>query len=115
MLEIIRLHGRHHSPRSGDPSLTEEWHYCGDADEPAFINSWTGTLKFKLAVGAPDSARRARMVAGTLTGGTEGTQVTTFPIEYADEDLDIWLPFFRTDGTVVPLIIKTDATVWLGV
>ena len=60
----------------------EDWHYVGEAGEPAFENGWGNK-----GVGQPALAFRIREVGvvdiqGQVAGGTSGTTIFTLPTGY---------------------------------
>lgn len=92
----------------------EDWHYVGEAGEPAFENGWT-------AVGGGYFAFRIREsgvvdMQGAVENGTKGTTIFTLPSGYRPSSsayVTGITAFVVTGSVVVPaaLLIATDGKV----
>lgn len=108
----------------------EDWHYVGEAGEPAFENSWANTS----GAGYPKVAFRIREAGvvdliGVATGGTAGAPIFRLPAGYIPDgavpaptvgenlsgDLIPALVIIQADGDVIGYASPTSpAVVWLG-
>ena len=81
----------------------EDWHYVGEAGEPAFENSWANSS------GVPATAFRIREAGivdlqGALVGGSDATVVFTLPAGYRP-----------TQYVMVPAVSVTPAAAYFTV
>jgi hypothetical protein len=80
-----RVHGDDHSPGGLDPVKAENWHKCGDADEPVLDPGSvgiTGRVWFRLVVGRKALKTQSFELFWVIDGGADGDVITTFPMTY---------------------------------
>lgn len=97
------------------PGLTalltgEDWHYVGEAGEPAFEAPWGN------AAGNPKLAFRIREAGvvdlhGVVTGGSSGDPIFTLPVGYRPSNRTFILGYDPVNDTAEGVVIETDGTV----
>lgn len=106
------LHGRDHRPGGSDPLYPGEWHYVGEAGEPAFQNSWANDtsdpentpLRFRWQVS------RTIEIEGDITGGSVETVIFTLPDGYR-RDFTIRLVAVDSSNNVLVLLVEPSGDV----
>ena len=85
----------------------EDWHYVGEAGEPAFATGWSNST------GNPKLAFRIREsgvvdVAGVVDASSAGATVFTFPEGYRPDNTAYGVSaFFKGTGNAYPLSVST--------
>ena len=85
----------------------EDWHYVGEAGEPAFATGWSNST------GNPKLAFRIREsgvvdVAGVVDASSAGATVFTFPEGYRPDNTAYGVSaFFKSTGNAYPLSVST--------
>ena len=104
----LTIHGKQHRPGGADPSLTGPWHKCGDPGEPTLGAGLTGRCWFKLVVGPTLHVLQSLEVMIAVSGGTNGTVVTTLPAGFFEwaEGENIPAPGFDSTGAFRPYYVE---------
>lgn len=93
--------------------VAEDWHYVGDAGEPAFENSWvnyddTGATQTRVAF-YRDPLGVVRL-KGLCKNGTDGATIFTLPAGYRPPATDLRFPVI-TDSAIAFSVVSGDGAV----